>query len=81
MTIIQRAQAPTPRFFKRVRSGGLIMTAIGASLLAASNLLPPGLLKLAGYLTVAGSVATAVSQVTTAGDEQTTPGTGSSDGQ
>ena len=68
MTVIERVQAPTPKFFKKVRTGGLIMATIGASLLAAPEGLPPFLLKLAGYLAVAGSVATAISQTTTNGD-------------
>ena len=65
MTVIQRAQAPTPKFFKKVRTGGLLLGTIGAILLANSNSIPPALQKIAGYLTVAGGVASAVSQVTT----------------
>ena len=68
MTLIQRVQSPTPKFFKKVRMGGLLAATIGAALLAAPAGLPPGLLKIAGYLAVAGSVATAVSQVTTSDD-------------
>lgn len=77
MTLIQRAAAPTPRFFTRVRTGGLLMASIGATLLAAPpNSLPPAVMKLAGYLTLAGSIATAISQVTTAGEDTTNPVTG-----
>ena len=77
MTLIQRVQAPTPRFFKTIRNGGLILATIGASLLAApAAALPLWILKLAGYLTVAGAVATAVSQVTTSDGQPHADGNG-----
>ena len=65
MTILQRVQSPTPKFFKTLRNSGLILATLGASLLAAPVALPAILLKIAGYLVVAGSVTGAVSQVTT----------------
>ena len=65
MTLLQRVQQPTPKFFQKVRNGGLIVTALGSALLMAPIALPPLLLKIAGYLAVAGGVAGAVSQVTT----------------
>ena len=68
MTILQRVQAPTPKFFKAIRNGGLFLATLGASLLAAPIALPAFLIKIAGYLTVAGAVATAVSQATTTED-------------
>jgi hypothetical protein len=70
MNVIQRVQAPTPKFFKKIRNGGLIFATIGATLFAAPAALPPILVKIAGYLTVAGGVASAVSQAATTGDEQ-----------
>ena len=69
MTILQRVQSPTPKFFKSVRTIGLILAALGASLLAAPVALPAIVINIAGYLTVAGAVATAVSQVTTSADQ------------
>ena len=69
MTILQRVQAPTPRFFKNIRNGGLILATIGASILGAPIALPAFLLKIAGYLTVAGGVASAISQATTNSNE------------
>ena len=70
MTVLQRVQSPTPKFFKTVRNGGLIMATLGATLLATpASVLPPWLLKLAGYMAVAGTVATAVSQATTGSDD------------
>ncbi|MDX2190414.1 MAG: hypothetical protein SFY32_11170 [Bacteroidota bacterium] len=62
MNIFQRAKAPTPKFFKILRTVGLSLAAIGGSLLAAPVALPAGLVAVAGYLTVAGGVIGAVSQ-------------------
>ncbi|MDN4163867.1 MULTISPECIES: hypothetical protein [Cytophagales] len=64
MTIIERAKAPTPKFFKVLRNVGLALAAAGGALLAAPISLPAGIVALGGYLTVGGTVLTAVSQVT-----------------
>ena len=68
MNIIQRAQAPTPKFFRILRTVGLALAAVGGSILAAPVALPAAVLTIAGYLTVAGSVIGAVSQ-TAVGNE------------
>ena len=70
MNIIQRAAAPTPKFFKKVRNIGLILAAISGTLLTTPVALPLLVAKIAGYLAVAGSVASAVSQVTTEEEDQ-----------
>lgn len=62
MNIIERAKAPTPKFFKVLRNVGLTLAAVGVSLLTAPVALPAALLALAGYLAVAGSVIGAISQ-------------------
>lgn len=64
MNIIDRAQAPTPKFFKVMRSVGLIVAAAGAAILTAPVALPAAIVAVGGYLTVAGSVISAISQVT-----------------
>ena len=64
MNIVERAQAPTPKFFRILRTVGLTMLAISGSVLAAPVALPAALLSVAGYLAVAGGVISAVSQVT-----------------
>ena len=66
-TVIERAKAPTPGFFKKLRNIGLILAAISGTLLAAPVALPAVVIQVAGYLAVAGTVASAVSQ--TAVDE------------
>jgi hypothetical protein len=70
MTLQQRYAAPTPKFFKVVSKWGLLLAATGGTLLASPIALPVILVKIAGYLTIAGSVATAVSQAATPGEGQ-----------
>lgn len=62
MNVVQRMKAPTPKFFRVLRTIGLSLAAASAALLTAPIALPAAVVTLAGYLTVAGSVATAVSQ-------------------
>jgi phage-related minor tail protein len=64
LTLTQRLKAPTPKFFKTLRTIGLSLAAAGAALLAAPVALPAALLTVAGYLVLAGTVVTAVSQTT-----------------
>ncbi len=59
--LLERVKAPTPKFFKKVRTIGLTLGAVGAALLAAPVALPPLVVTLAGYLVTAGLVAGAVS--------------------
>jgi uncharacterized membrane protein HdeD (DUF308 family) len=66
--LIERAKAPTPKFFRAVRTIGLVLAAAGGTLLAAPVALPAAVVALGGYLTVAGGVMTAVSQVTVLGE-------------
>lgn len=65
MNIIERVKAPTPTFFKKLRNISLLCTALGASLLTAPVALPLLLLKIAGYVAVAGAVGSTVSQAVT----------------
>ena len=68
MNIIERVEAPTPKFFKKVRNIGLVLAAISATLLTTPVALPLVVIKIASYLAVAGSVASAVSQTATQAD-------------
>jgi acyl-CoA reductase-like NAD-dependent aldehyde dehydrogenase len=70
MTIKQRLSEPTPKFFKKVRNIGLALAAVSTVLLASPIALPLAMIKLAGYLAVAGGVAGAVSQVTTGSERK-----------
>jgi hypothetical protein len=62
MNVIQRMKAPTPKFFRVLRTVGLALAAASGALLAAPVALPAAVVAAAGYLAVAGSVVTAVSQ-------------------
>lgn len=64
LNIMERIKAPTPRFFKVLRNIGLILAAASGSLLAAPVAIPAVVIKVAGYLTVAAGVMSAVSQAT-----------------
>ena len=62
MSVVQRVKAPTPSFFKTLRTIGLALAAIGGAILASPIALPAGLVAAAGYIALAGGVVSAVSQ-------------------
>jgi hypothetical protein len=68
MKLIQRLQAPTPKFFRVLRNVGLGLAAAGAAILTAPITLPAAVITIGSYLTVAGGVVTAVSQSTVSGE-------------
>jgi hypothetical protein len=61
-SITQRVQAPTPVFFKKLRTIGLTLAAISGALVVAPAHLPAIVTEIAGYVGIAGSVLSAVSQ-------------------
>jgi hypothetical protein len=65
MNIVQRAKAPTPNFFKKLRNIGLALAAISTAIITAPITLPAAVVTIAGYAAVAGGVIGAVSQITT----------------
>ena len=65
MNVIKRVKAPTPKFFKVLRTIGLSLAAVGGSIIAAPIILPITVVTLGGYLAVVGGVLSAVSQLTT----------------
>lgn len=73
MTLKERVKSPTPRFFRKVRNIGLILAAMSATIITAPIALPAVVIEIAGYLAVAGSVASAISQTTTKKDEERLP--------
>lgn len=70
MTVIKRMRAPTPKFFRVLKRVGIGLVAIGGALLTAPVAVPAAVLTFAEYLTVAGTVMTAVSQTAVEGDDQ-----------
>ena len=68
MKLAQRVKSPTPKFFKKIRNIGLALAAISATILTEPIALPAVVVKIAGYLAVAGSVAGTVSQTAVEGE-------------
>lgn len=64
MKIVERLQSPTPKLFQRLRNVGLAMAAIGGVVIASPVVLPVWLITVSGYLTVAGGMIGAISQLT-----------------
>jgi hypothetical protein len=63
MNIIQRAAAPTPKFFKKLRLIGLLLTT-ACSVLIGGDMATVGFLEIVKHVASAAAVLTAVSQVT-----------------
>lgn len=62
--IKQRASAPTPQFFQKVKKIGLIIAAIGTAVITAPGVVPAALLTYAGYAITAGTVLVSIAQLT-----------------
>ncbi len=65
--IIARAKSPTPVFFKKIRNISITLTAIAGIILTAPIALPAAIVTGAGYIAVAGGIASAICQLTTGG--------------
>lgn len=73
MKVVERIKAPTPKFFKILRSVGLALLAISGTIVAAPIVLPVTVITVAGYMAVAGGVISAVSQMTVAEENLNKP--------
>lgn len=62
--IIQRAQAQTPPFFRKIRNVGLLLTALATAVVTIPVSLPALVITISGYAAAAGAAATAISQLT-----------------
>ncbi|QTD38957.1 hypothetical protein JL193_06805 [Polaribacter batillariae] len=62
MKIIERYKKPTPKFFRVLRNIGIALATAGGTIIAAPITIPATIVTIATYMTVAGTVATAVSQ-------------------
>ena len=70
VNLVDRWNAPTPKFFKALRTIGVTLAAISGVIIGSPVALPPVLISVAGYVLVAGGVMSAVSQVTVAKEEK-----------
>ena len=62
MNLKERYTKKTPTFFRKLRNIGIALAAAGGAIIAAPITLPAAVITVATYITVAGTVATAVSQ-------------------
>ncbi|QIG88515.1 hypothetical protein G6R40_02500 [Chryseobacterium sp. POL2] len=62
LNLVSRIKEPTPKWFKIIRSAGLVLSAVGGVLVAAPVALPATLITVGGYLLLGGTLATAISQ-------------------
>ncbi|AOW20150.1 MULTISPECIES: hypothetical protein [Flavobacteriaceae] len=70
MKIIERYQKPTPKFFRLLRNIGIVLATAGGAIIAAPVAIPATIVTIATYMTVAGTVATAVSQAVVSDDKE-----------
>jgi hypothetical protein len=68
LSLVQRVLAPTPSFFKKIRTIGLVMGVVGAALLASPVALPAVIASIGGYLVLGGSIITSVAQTAVKGE-------------
>ena len=68
MNIVERYKKPTPKFFKTLRNIGIALATAGGTIIAAPISMPAIVVTIATYMTVAGTVATAVSQAVVTDD-------------
>lgn len=64
MSLEQRWNAPTPKFWKRVQKVAITFGAIAGVIIAAPITLPAAVITVAGYVATAGTVAATLSQLT-----------------
>ena len=62
LNLVERVTAPTPKWFKIIRSIGITLTAVGGAILTAPIALPATIVTVGGYLILGGTVATAIAQ-------------------
>jgi len=70
MKLTERYTKKTPKFFRILRNIGIALAAAGGVIIAAPISLPTIVITVATYMTVAGTVATAVSQAVVADENK-----------
>ena len=69
-TIVKRMKRRTPKFFRKLRNVGLTLAAISATIVTAPVALPAVIVKIAGYLAVAGATLSVASQATVTNEKE-----------
>ena len=62
MNLAERVLAPTPKWFKILRTVGIALASVGGIIIASPVALPVGIVSAAGYLILGGSIISVVSQ-------------------
>jgi hypothetical protein len=73
MNIAERVAAPTPKWFKVLRTIGIALASVGGIIIASPVALPVGLVAAAGYLVLGGSILSIVSQTAVKAEELPEP--------
>lgn len=73
MNVLERALAPTPKWFKILRTVGIALASVGGIIIASPIALPVGLISAAGYLVLGGSIISVVSQTAVKTEEEPEP--------
>ena len=63
-SVSERMKAPTPKFFRVIRTVSIVIGAVGGAIVAAPVALPAIVTTIAGYLVTVGTVAAVISQAT-----------------
>jgi len=58
----KRCKAETPPFFKKLRTVGLVIAAVGTTIVASPVAIPAAVVTVGGFMILGGSIMTAVSQ-------------------
>ena len=70
MNLVERTLAPTPKWFKILRTVGIALASVGGIIIASPIALPVGLVSAAGYLVLGGSIISVVSQTAVRSEEE-----------
>ena len=73
MNLVGRTLAPTPKWFKILRTVGIALASVGGIIIASPIALPVGLVSAAGYLVLGGSIISVVSQTAVKSEELPEP--------
>ena len=73
LNVVERVNAPTPKWFKTLRTIGIALASVGGVIIASPVALPVGLVSAAGYLVLGGSIISVVSQTAVKAEEQPEP--------
>lgn len=70
LNLRERVKAPTPKWFKVLRTAGIALASVGGVIIASPVALPVGLVSVAGYLVLGGSIISVVSQTAVKSEEE-----------